>query len=128
MFRQPGKADVHPVAPELDSDSLFIWHHFHQPTEEELKNLPEEYELHLAMANNQMAQAADNTNKTIRRLTFITTVFMPMTLFAGIGGMSEYTAVTGSGNWRLAYGLLMLFFLIMGILSYRWLKGIDKKS
>lgn len=85
-------------------------------------------ELHLAMANNQMAQAADNTNKTIRRLTFITTVFMPMTLIAGIGGMSEYTAVTGSENWRLAYGLLMLFFLIMGILSYRWLKGIDRKS
>lgn len=92
---------------------------------ETVKNL---IELHLAMANNQMAQAADNTNKTIRRLTFITTVFMPMTLIAGIGGMSEYTAVTGSENWRLAYGLLMLFFLIMGILSYRWLKGIDRKS
>ena len=92
---------------------------------ETVKNL---IELHLAMANNQMAQAADNTNKTIRRLTFITTVFMPMTLIAGIGGMSEYTSVTGSGNWRLAYGLLMLFFLIMGILSYRWLKGIDRKS
>ena len=85
-------------------------------------------ELHLAMANNQMSQAADNTNKTIRRLTFITTVFMPMTLIAGIGGMSEYTAVTGSENWRPAYGMLMLFFLIMGILSYRWLKGIDRKS
>ena len=91
---------------------------------ETVKNL---IELHLAMANNQMAQAADNTNKTIRRLTFITTVFMPMTLIAGIGGMSEYTAVTGSENWRLAYGLLMLFFLIMGILSYRWLKGIDRE-
>jgi len=91
---------------------------------ETVKNL---VELHLAMANNQMALAADNTNKTIRRLTFITTIFMPMTLIAGIGGMSEYTAVTGSENWLPAYGSLMLFFLIMGVLSYRWLKGIDRE-
>ncbi|MPM08923.1 Cobalt/magnesium transport protein CorA [bioreactor metagenome] len=92
---------------------------------ENVKNL---VELHLAIANNQMALAADNTNKTIRRLTFITTVFMPMTLIAGIGGMSEYTSVTGTENWEIAYGLLMLFFLILGVLSYRWLQGIDRKS
>lgn len=91
---------------------------------ETVKNL---IELHLAMANNQMAMAADNTNRTIRKLTFITTIFMPMTLIAGIGGMSEYTSVTGSDNWLPAYGLLMLFFLIMGVLSYRWLKGIDRE-
>ncbi|HPS84183.1 MAG TPA: CorA family divalent cation transporter, partial [Bacteroidales bacterium] len=41
-----GKADVLPATPELDSNSLYIWHHFHQPTEEDLKNLPVEYGLH----------------------------------------------------------------------------------
>lgn len=92
---------------------------------ETVKNL---IELHLAMANNQMAIASENTNKTIRRLTFITTIFMPLTLIAGIGGMSEYSMMTGPENWRIAYLILVIILTIIGILSYRWLQGRDKES
>jgi len=91
---------------------------------ETVKNI---VELHLAMANNQMAEAADNTNKTIRRLTFITTVFMPLTLITGIGGMSEFTELTGSHNWPIAYGLLIFMFIVLGLLSYKWLESLDNK-
>ncbi|WP_259720553.1 magnesium transporter CorA family protein [Synechococcus sp. CS-1328] len=43
-------------------------------------------EVYLSMLNNEMAKAANETNMTVRRLTLITTIFMPLTLLAGIGG------------------------------------------
>ena len=64
-------------------------------------------EMYLSMLNNQMAQAANETNATVRRLTFITTIFMPLSLLAGIGGMSEWTMMTGAANWRIAYPLFL---------------------
>jgi magnesium transporter len=44
-------------------------------------------EMYLSMLNNQMTKAANDTNIIVRRLTLITTIFMPLTLLAGIGGM-----------------------------------------
>lgn len=46
-------------------------------------------EMYLSMLNNRMTKTANETNSTVRRLTIITTIFMPLTLLAGIGGMSE---------------------------------------
>jgi magnesium transporter len=60
-------------------------------------------EMYLSMLNNRMSHTANQTNKSLRRLTFITTVFMPLTLLAGIGGMSEWSMMTGSENWRISY-------------------------
>src|SRR4030042_2463024 len=45
----------------------------------------------------------NNLNKTIHRLTFITTIFMPLTLLASIGGMSEWTMMTKNMDWRISY-------------------------
>ena len=45
-------------------------------------------EMHLSMLNNQMAQSANVTNATVRRLTFITTIFMPLSFIASIYGMN----------------------------------------
>lgn len=85
-------------------------------------------ELNLSMANNQMALAAHQTNKTVRRLTFITTIFMPLTLIAGIGGMSEYSMMTGSENWRITYPFLLLALALLGVMSYFWIKRFDSKN
>ena len=52
-------------------------------------------EMYLSILNNQMTKAADQTNMAVRRLTFITTIFMPLTLLARIGGMSEWSMMTG---------------------------------
>lgn len=92
---------------------------------ENIKNM---VELHLAMANNQMALAANNTNKTVRRLTFITTIFMPLSLLAGIGGMSEYTSMTGGKNLLLSYSLLLAGMIVAGLLSYVWLRRTEKND
>jgi magnesium transporter len=85
-------------------------------------------EMYLSLLNNQMAQTANKTNSTVRRLTFITTIFMPLSLLAGIGGMSEYSMMTNPGNWRIAYPAFLLGMLIMGIAAYYLLKRLEKKD
>jgi magnesium transporter len=84
-------------------------------------------EMYLSMLNNQMTKAANETNITVRRLTFITTIFMPLTLLAGIGGMSEYSMMTGSQNWRLAYPAFLLAMVVLGAANYYLLVWSEKK-
>ncbi len=83
-------------------------------------------EMYLSMLNNQMAKAANDTNATVRRLTLITTIFMPLTLLAGIGGMSEWTMITGPDNWRLSYPAFMLAMVVIGFASYVFLSRLDR--
>jgi magnesium transporter len=88
-------------------------------------------EMYLSLLNNQMALAANETNISVRRLTLITTVFMPLTLIAGVGGMSEWSMMTGPENWKLSYPLFMLAMLVIGVVNYyilKWLERKDKKS
>ena len=85
-------------------------------------------EIHLSMINNQMAMIANRTNRVVRRLTMITTVFMPLTMLAGIGGMSEWSMMTGPGNWRIAYPAFMGAMTAIGIANYYLLKWTDAKD
>jgi magnesium transporter len=71
---------------------------------------------------------ANRTNRVVRRLTLITTVFMPLTMLAGIGGMSEWSMMTGPENWRLAYPAFMAAMVLIGIGSYYLLKWVDSKD
>lgn len=84
--------------------------------------------MHLSLVNNRMAKVANRTNATVRRLTLITTVFMPLTLLAGIGGMSEWTMMTGQENWRVAYPLFLAGMAAIGALSYRLLKRAEGRK
>jgi magnesium transporter len=84
-------------------------------------------EMYLSMLNNQMARAANDTNATVRRLTLITTIFMPLTLLAGIGGMSEWTMITGPRNWHISYPAFMLALVVIGFASYRLLNRLERK-
>ena len=85
-------------------------------------------EMNLSLLNNQMARAANQTNATVRRLTFITTIFMPLTLLTGIGGMSEFTMMTGSENWKIAYPLFMIGMVFLGLFSYFWLNRHENED
>lgn len=88
-------------------------------------------EIHLAMINNHMAMVGNKTNYAVRRLTLITTIFMPLTLLAGIGGMSEWSMMTGPQNWRLAYPAFLVLMVVIGAGSYsllRWLDGRDRSA
>lgn len=85
-------------------------------------------EMNLSILNNKMTKAANDTNITVRRLTFITTIFMPLSLLAGIGGMSEWSMMTGPENWRIAYPAFLAAMAVIGIANYVFLKWYDKRS
>jgi len=85
-------------------------------------------EMYLSMLNNQMTKAANETNVTVRRLTFITTIFMPLTLLAGIGGMSEWSMMTGPEHWRVAYPAFLVAMVVIGWASYTLLNRLEKRS
>lgn len=55
------------------------------------------------------------SNKSVTRLAFINSIFMPLTLIAGIGGMSERSMITGPENWKYTYPL---FILLCGVIAY----------
>jgi magnesium transporter len=52
---------------------------------------------------------------------------MPLTLLAGIGGMSEWTMITGPRNWRVSYPGFMLAMVVIGFASYVFLNRLDRK-
>jgi magnesium transporter len=85
-------------------------------------------EMHLSLTNNRMARVANRTNSSVRRLTLITTVFMPLTLLAGVGGMSEWSMMTGPANWRLAYPLFLLGMAAIGGASYCVLRWFERRD
>ncbi len=82
----------------------------------------------LAMINNDIATAANDTNLSVKRLTVITTIFMPLTLLTGIFGMSEWSMITGVGNWRLSYPVFFGLLAAIGIADYFFIKWLDKKD
>lgn len=88
-------------------------------------------EMYLSMLNNKMAVVANRTNLVVRRLTLITTIFMPLTLLAGIGGMSEWTAMTGPDNWKISYPGFLLLMIVVAYASYlllKWAESHDMKK
>jgi magnesium transporter len=85
-------------------------------------------EVSLSIVNNEMARMANKTNRTVSRLTLITTLFMPITLLASIGGMSEWTMMTGEKNWRIAYPMFLVLMVVIGSLNYWLLKRYEAKS
>ena len=82
----------------------------------------------LAMINNDIAKVSNDTNTSVRRLTLITTIFMPLTLIAGIGGMSEWSMMTGPSNWRLSYFILIIAMILIASSNYYLLKKLEKKD
>ncbi|MCU0363504.1 MAG: magnesium transporter CorA family protein [Bacteroidales bacterium] len=84
-------------------------------------------ELYTSLLNNLMTRRANETNVTVKRLTVITTVFMPLTLIASILGMSEWTMMTGSENWRLSYPLFFGAMLVIGLVNLYLIKRLGRK-
>ena len=85
-------------------------------------------ELYTSLQNNLMTRSANETNASVRRLTLIATVFMPLTLIASIGGMSEWTMMTGPENWKFSYPLFILAMGIIAVVNYIVIRRIEKKG
>jgi magnesium transporter len=85
-------------------------------------------ELYTSLLNNLMTKMSNDTNTSVRRLTLIATIFMPLTLIASIGGMSEWTMMTGPDHWKVTYPLFLLGMVIIGIVNYYLIRRMEKKK
>ena len=85
-------------------------------------------EMNVSMMNNRLTQSANQTNVSVRRLTLISTVFMPLTLLAGIGGMSEWSMMTGPDKWKISYPLFLLGMVVIGFLNYLLIKTLERRD
>jgi len=85
-------------------------------------------ELYTSLLNNLMTKMSNDTNISVRRLTLIATIFMPLTLLASIGGMSEWSMMTGPENWKVAYPLFLLGMVIIGLVNYYFINRMEKKG
>ncbi len=59
----------------------------------------------------------NNMSLLLKNLTIINIVFLPLNLLASIGGMSEFSMMTGKIDWRISYSLFLLAMLIIGWLT-----------
>jgi|BioPla2DNA2_1021312.scaffolds.fasta_scaffold02035_10 magnesium transporter len=64
------------------------------------------------------------SNKSITRLTFINSTFLPLTILVGMLGMSERTMMTGPENWTIAYSLFIVLCVVIGLITNLILKKI----
>ena len=85
-------------------------------------------ELYTSLLNNLMTKMSNDTNISVRRLTLIATIFMPLTLLASIGGMSEWSMMTGPANWKITYPLFLLAMVIIGIVNYYFIRRMEKRG
>ena len=75
-----------------------------------------------------LSSIGNRTNRIVRHLTLINTIFMPLTLLAGIGGMSEWSMMTGPENWKIAYPGFLLLMVMLGIGSYLILRRLEARD
>lgn len=119
----PEKASVH-YRDIFDHLSNFL-----EMTESHRDNVTSLMELYASMLNNQMARDSNHTNATVRRLTLITTIFMPLTLLAGIFGMSEWTVMTGGeANIRYSYPFFAAVLVVIGLANFLFIKWLQRRD
>jgi magnesium transporter len=53
---------------------------------------------------------------------------MPLTLLAGIGGMSEFTMMTGQEHWKIAYPLFMLGMVAIGGITFFFIRRLERRD
>jgi len=85
----------------------------------------------LAIINNDIAISANATNNSVKRLTVITTIFMPLTLISGILGMSEWSMMTSRFSWKVSYPAFLVLMVVIAFASYfilKWLERNDNKQ
>ena len=68
-----------------------------------------------------------NQNKTMKQLTVLTVVFMPLNILAGMLGMSEFSMMTQGIPWPISYGAITIGMVIIAWLTYLLLRFFEKR-
>jgi magnesium transporter len=101
---------------------------FFELTETDREIVTSLMELYTSLLNNQMTKVSNQTNDSVRRLTLIATIFMPLTLLASIGGMSEWSMMTGPSNWKVSYPFFIIGMIIIAVVNYLLIRTIERRN
>lgn len=69
---------------------------------------------------------SNNLNILMKNLNAVVIAVAVPSFFAGVGGMSEFSAMTGIANWKLAYPLFLLAMVAVGSATYFAIKRLEK--
>jgi magnesium transporter len=69
-----------------------------------------------------------NQNQRVNKLTKLSIVFMPINIVAGIGGMSEFSMMTSSIPWPMAYGAFTIAMGLVGWATYLALRHGERRE
>ena len=69
-----------------------------------------------------------NQNRRVTQLTMLSVVFLPMNILAGMGGMSEYSAITDGIPKFISYTAFAFGSAALGYLTYRIVRRADQKK
>ena len=69
-----------------------------------------------------------NQNRRVTQLTMLSVVFLPMNILAGMGGMSEFSAITAGIPKIIAYSGFAIGSALIGWLTYRVVRRVDLKK
>jgi magnesium transporter len=71
-----------------------------------------------------------NQNKRVSKLTTISIIFVPINILAGIGGMSEYTMMSGDlgVRWPMAYGIFLVGSALIGWATYNAIRIYEARQ
>lgn len=68
------------------------------------------------------------SNNTVTKLTFINGIFLPLTLLASIGGMSERSMITGPENRKITYPLFLVLCAVIWVITYIIFRKISVRN
>lgn len=80
------------------------------------------------MSNARVSVVNNNLAMNMKILAIINIVFMPINVIVGMGGMSEFTAMTDNLWWPHAYSLLCMLIVAVGYITYLAVKKIGEGS
>ncbi len=78
------------------------------------------------MSDARVSVVSNNLAIIMKFLAIINIVFMPINVIVGMGGMSEYTALTGGLWWPHAYSLLLMALVAAGYITYLAIRDVGQ--
>ena len=69
-----------------------------------------------------------NQNKTMKQLTVLSVIFMPLNVLAGMFGMSEFSMMTQGIPWPISYSAFTVGMVIVAWITYHLLHFFEKRK
>jgi magnesium transporter len=69
-----------------------------------------------------------NQNKTMKQLTVLSVIFMPLNILAGMLGMSEFSMMTQGIPWPISYSAITVGMVLVAWITYHILRFFENRK